>query len=103
MRASEATGKLSIKFAAESPGAEGSLALWGAVSSEGLQAGCGGRRARAPRRAQGPGGRRGFELGGKEGAGTESNNWYAVRDLFLFLLLASLSPNLFLTVLSSST
>lgn len=53
--------------------------------------------------AQGPGSHCGLELGGKEGAGTESNNWYAIGDLFLFLVLGSLSPNHFLTLLSSST
>lgn len=48
--------------------------------------------------AQGPGSRLGLGLGG-EGEGAEStNNWYAIGDLFLFLVLASLSPNLFLTV-----
>lgn len=40
----------------------------------------------------------GLRLGGKEGEGAESNNLYAVGDLFLFLALASQPPNLFLTV-----
>lgn len=54
VRASEATGKPSLKFAGESPGEEAALGSWGAELSQGLQVGCGGRTARAPDRGPGP-------------------------------------------------
>lgn len=78
---------------------EGVLGLRGAVWSEGpLVWVWWGRPGSGPGRAQAQEVDLGLGLGGKEGEGAESNHLYAVEDLFLFLVLASQLPNLFLTV-----